>query len=293
MDKVPSGRYSTARALAEDLRRFLEDRPICARRLSLVERALRWAKRHRALIATAVAGILLSMAIGTVALWQAKRQAEKDLERVQQAGLQEFQAIAKSISILDMVTVPLLHEARNAKWEDPVRRRQSYDILIRYCDEIARHLPPGDHRVEVMAQAARRAGALRLELANRQGLDDYAYAIDLYEAIAAKAPKRIWCRADLISTLREYASHLDELGDGRAAPARRRACEVADGLLGDRDAKLTCFRMGVLPQFNALIEMLSRSPDASDSDRALVERLRTWVKENSQPQGSTIYLPRP
>jgi serine/threonine protein kinase len=293
IDKVPAGRYSTARALAEDLRSFLEDRPICARRLSLVERALRWAKRHRAPIATAAAGILLSMAIGTLMLWRAKRQAEKDLEQVKQAGLQEFQAIAKSISILDMVTVPLLHEAGNAERGDPVRRRQSYDILIRYCDEIARHLPPGGHRVEVRAQAARRAGALRLELANRQGLDDYAYAIDLYEAIAARNPERIWCRADLISTLREYASHLDKLGDRRATSARRRACEIAEGLLGDQDAKLTCFRMGVLPQFNGLIEMLSKSPDASDSDRALVERLRRWVKENSQHQGPTIYLPRP
>ncbi len=45
MDKLPTGRYATARDLADDLRRFLEDRPIRARRRSLVERSLRWSKQ--------------------------------------------------------------------------------------------------------------------------------------------------------------------------------------------------------------------------------------------------------
>jgi serine/threonine protein kinase/WD40 repeat protein len=44
--KDPSERYATAEALAEDLRRFLADRPIRARRASQTERAWRWARRN-------------------------------------------------------------------------------------------------------------------------------------------------------------------------------------------------------------------------------------------------------
>jgi serine/threonine protein kinase len=290
MDKIPAGRYSTARALADDLGCFLEDRPIRARRLGIVERSIRWSRRHRPLLATGIAGIILSMAIGTLALWRAMTQAEENLAKVNEARRQESQAFLKSFGINDMVTVPLLHEATVAGIWDQDRRRQSYGLLIGYYDEIATTLAPEHFREQVVAQAARRAGALRLQLADRQGLSDFARAIELYEALSARTPEAVFYRTDLISTLREYASHLEKLGDARAKSARRRACEVAEGLLGDEAAKAQCFRPGVITQFSALIELLSRLPDATASDRALAERLRDWIRENPVPQG---YLPRP
>ena len=47
----PAGRYATAAALAEDLRRFVEDRPIRARRVSAAERLARWCRRNTVLAA--------------------------------------------------------------------------------------------------------------------------------------------------------------------------------------------------------------------------------------------------
>src|SRR5213079_3448616 len=48
MEKNPAERYTTAQELADDLRRWLSDQPIQARRPSLVQRARKWARRHRA-----------------------------------------------------------------------------------------------------------------------------------------------------------------------------------------------------------------------------------------------------
>ena len=48
----PAGRYATAAALAEDLRRFVEDRPIRARRVSAAERLARWCRRNKVLAAS-------------------------------------------------------------------------------------------------------------------------------------------------------------------------------------------------------------------------------------------------
>src|SRR5262249_31974905 len=46
IEKDPGDRYATADAMAEDLRRFLDDEPILARRAGAPERYLRWARRH-------------------------------------------------------------------------------------------------------------------------------------------------------------------------------------------------------------------------------------------------------
>ncbi len=63
MAKAPADRYATAADLADDLGRFLDDRPIRARRPSLLDQAAKWTRRHRKLMASAVvAGLLLAIA---------------------------------------------------------------------------------------------------------------------------------------------------------------------------------------------------------------------------------------
>ncbi len=46
IEKDPGDRYATAEAMAEDLRRFLDDEPILARRVAAPERYARWARRN-------------------------------------------------------------------------------------------------------------------------------------------------------------------------------------------------------------------------------------------------------
>ena len=51
--KEPAERYATAEQMAEDLGRFLADKPVLARRASPTEQAWRWCRRNPALAATA------------------------------------------------------------------------------------------------------------------------------------------------------------------------------------------------------------------------------------------------
>src|SRR5207247_11121807 len=74
MAKEPEARYATARELADDLRRFLDDRPILARRPSLVQRSVKWARRYRAAVASASAGLLLAVVALTVGLVSVSRE---------------------------------------------------------------------------------------------------------------------------------------------------------------------------------------------------------------------------
>ena len=63
MEKEPSARYCSARAMADDLTRFLDDRPVLARRPSVVDRAVKWSRRHRTPVFAAGTTLLLTLAV--------------------------------------------------------------------------------------------------------------------------------------------------------------------------------------------------------------------------------------
>jgi WD40 repeat protein/Tfp pilus assembly protein PilF len=88
--KDPAERYATAEEMAEDLRRFLADRPICARRASPAERVWRWCRRNRraALMTAALAVLGLVTAVGLpvgVLLNRQRQEALDNLARAQKA----------------------------------------------------------------------------------------------------------------------------------------------------------------------------------------------------------------
>jgi serine/threonine protein kinase/tetratricopeptide (TPR) repeat protein len=79
--KDPASRYATAQELAEDLRNFLEHRPIRARRPGPLDRAAKWSRRHRAAAWSAVttaliAALMLAGSIGYVTRDRAARLAQ-------------------------------------------------------------------------------------------------------------------------------------------------------------------------------------------------------------------------
>ena len=86
----PAGRYATAAALAEDLKRFVEDRPILARRISSAERMARWCRRNPA-VSALMAAVGLSLLGGIIAssyyAWQAKRQYHQALASARVADI--------------------------------------------------------------------------------------------------------------------------------------------------------------------------------------------------------------
>ncbi|MBP7867122.1 MAG: hypothetical protein KA419_14390 [Acidobacteria bacterium] len=79
LERDPARRYESARALAEDLRRFLDGEPVLARKSSLAYRLVRKARKHRGMVAlSAVFLAVLAVLVGVgVRMWwkQAERAA--------------------------------------------------------------------------------------------------------------------------------------------------------------------------------------------------------------------------
>ncbi len=78
MEKAPGRRYSSAKALAEDLQRFLNDEPILARKVSPLVHAWRWCRRKPA--AAGLLGVIFLLAMfGPGVAWRQsklRRQAQ-------------------------------------------------------------------------------------------------------------------------------------------------------------------------------------------------------------------------
>jgi WD40 repeat protein len=89
--REPDQRYASAQALSDDLGRYIEGRPIQARRVSAAERSWRWCRRN-----PVIAGMLLFMVAaltGVFGLWL-RSERLLALTRRQAVGLQLDQALA-------------------------------------------------------------------------------------------------------------------------------------------------------------------------------------------------------
>jgi tetratricopeptide (TPR) repeat protein len=93
--KEPSRRYATAGELSEDLRRFLEDRPIVARPVSTAERSWRWMRRNpmvASLATIAVTAMLMTTVISALAYERTRRALDGETVARQEAEQRRAEA---------------------------------------------------------------------------------------------------------------------------------------------------------------------------------------------------------
>ncbi len=144
--KNSAHRYSSAQALSEDLARFLDHRPILARRAGLLERAARFINRHReASMLAASLGLLLVSAIG-YAWWQRghlrqaqaqansqSRLASQQRERASQAEKAYETSLQKARELVGRTTDLGMKLANEPGWDET--RRKAFEDAASYYEE--------------------------------------------------------------------------------------------------------------------------------------------------------------
>ena len=92
--KEPAERYATARAMADDLRRFLQDEPILARPPSMFDKAIKWTRRHRSVAVSAVIVLVLAtvaLLVSTVLIAGAQARTKAALDQERKRGWEAMQ----------------------------------------------------------------------------------------------------------------------------------------------------------------------------------------------------------
>jgi serine/threonine protein kinase/WD40 repeat protein len=150
--KEPGQRYQTADALAEDLRRFLADQPVRARRSSWLERSWRWCRRNPALafLLGLVAVCLLAVVV-VVMLDAARLRKEEEATRQQLRQTQQAEHEGRR-----RLFGALLHQARGSRRSRSIGQRFESLKTLEEATRLARELdlPEGDFlelRNEVIA----------------------------------------------------------------------------------------------------------------------------------------------
>ncbi len=82
LEKEPTRRYGSAEALAEDLERFVEGKPLACRPVGAVERTMKWAKRRPGIAALTLSLVLLAV-VGVAAISVQERRVAGSLRESQ------------------------------------------------------------------------------------------------------------------------------------------------------------------------------------------------------------------
>lgn len=181
--KSPSDRYGSAQELADDLDRFLEDKPILAKRPSLAERGRKWMRRHPSVVVAAVLLLvcgLIGFAASTLVIAREQTLTQKAYQKLA-IEERETKAAYEKLAVQEKKTKDAYKELA----DEQVRTKKAYQ-----AEERQRRIAEAD-----FAQAQR---ALELivqfsegELAQKPGQQDVRRrllltVLDFYEDFLAQ-----------------------------------------------------------------------------------------------------------
>jgi serine/threonine protein kinase len=191
VSKNPADRYGSARELAADLQCYLEDKPILAKRPTMIDRARRWSRRHPSL----VAGGVLLLLLCTVGLLVNNRmiadEEAKTAKRAEQAEAR-FQLARRAVN--DMIHLADEEQSDNP-FSQTLRRRLLESALAYYQEFIEqRRDDPGaqaeleatrKHVKDILADLVVMQGAWKyLLLANPRVQDELALSAEQRRRLA-------------------------------------------------------------------------------------------------------------
>ena len=189
--KQAGDRYATAQELADDLRRFLDHKPIRARRPSLWERAVKWARRHQAVVRAGTMLLLLAavgFAVSTVLIWreQARAQAAYEAEARQRALADaNLHQARRMLNFFTQVSVKELADKPDVQG---VRRKMLEAALQYYQSFIEQHRDEPAIQGELAASHLRVATILDQMGARADAVANLEKAHQLQERLAFEHP---------------------------------------------------------------------------------------------------------
>lgn len=241
--KQPANRYPSAGALSGDLTRFLDHRPIEARRISAVERVVRILCRHPEVTALVAAIVLVSVGSIAILLWQQERMAldarqRDDYEARQRARATEaesaFESSLKKARELVGRWTQFGLKLENEPGMDHLRRRAFEDAVAYYEEFLSKNTRDPAIKLEA-AQASLRASYIHTELGLWTQAETGLRRAEAWLTELEPDNKIQWERSDCIIQLAHVLRRLERWDDSEIKYLQ--AIAILDGLLQESPEK--------------------------------------------------------
>jgi serine/threonine protein kinase/formylglycine-generating enzyme required for sulfatase activity len=144
LHKQPRKRYASAEALADDLKRFLDNEPVLARPTPFWERGAKWVKRRPT--SAALVGLSLLVTLGVVGLaWKESRdrremEVTNFIKRLESSDPNEWRGLLRELEPLRDDTEPRLLIVARDRNAEPSKRLRSYLALKDIDDQQVEYL---------------------------------------------------------------------------------------------------------------------------------------------------------
>ena len=178
LEKDPDRRYATSAALADDLERWLEERPIQARPVPLWERAVKWAKRSPLMaclmVVTAAVMVILAVSLGhlaavNVTLSEATLREPSARQEAQERPRPVDTLHQNARGIQEQINARLLEDWLSEKRTEPISLTEKAlltQMLKRY-EEVAHRSGSTPEQRLILCQTHARMGLIHFRLGDR------------------------------------------------------------------------------------------------------------------------------
>ena len=200
MAKSRDERYGTARALADDLERFLAGKPTYARRPNLADRAAKWARRHRPLVLLGACALVLISVLSAVGVFLLAREQSRTLDAL--VKVEENAARADRLSqgareAVDKFGMKLADSLLEIPGAESVRRETLLETL-RYYRQFTTDAGNDPQLRHELALAHFKSGVIAAKLGDAaHAIAEYQAAQDLLGELAANDPSHTEVAAEL------------------------------------------------------------------------------------------------
>ena len=190
--KDANDRYATAQHLANDLSSFLRDQPIQAKRPNLLVRTAKWSRRHRGIVASVAATLIMSMIVGLLLVSRAY-----DGERKQRIAAESERVRAEASLRFAQVAVDDMYDNLASDWfsQDGAISNLQTDFLqkaVRFYERLANESLHDASRRQSAVDAYSRIGEISFRLHNyEQAIRSLNKAIELGDKLLAESPEDV------------------------------------------------------------------------------------------------------
>jgi tetratricopeptide (TPR) repeat protein/tRNA A-37 threonylcarbamoyl transferase component Bud32 len=264
LQKEPRRRYPSASALADDLQRFLDHKAITAQPVGAIERAVRWARRRKAIAALLGVSTIAVLSLLALGAWHQFRLQSVNTElRTERDAANE-----------------LRDEAEKKEAEARQQRQEAEDQFRNALSAVKQML------VRVSEEDDRLAHEPRMELVRRKLLED---ALRFYQGFLKERPNDPEVRWEMASTYLRLADMQRRLGQHAAAEESYRAAIALFQALAGEFPKEPGYRYGLAGCYTNLGNLLANSPRQQEAERAFQRAREIQEALVSEDAGSAKY----